>query len=181
MMDSLRRGASGLLVKAFLAVLVLSFVVWGVADVFRGYGSRAVATVAGREIQPEQFQRAFEQEYQRIQSQYGQSVTREMARKFGLETQVLSRLVQETLLDVNARDLKLGLSDQAVLDTIKQDPTFQGANGEFSKEHVRQSVAGEWIDRERLLRDATRIAGPRTDRDRHARRQCRAGDGGGCA
>jgi peptidyl-prolyl cis-trans isomerase D len=134
MMDSLRKGASGLLVKAFLAVLVLSFVTWGVADVFRGYGSRAVATVAGKEIQVEQFQQAFEQEYQRIQSQYGQSITREMARKFGLEQQVLGRLVQESVLDAHARDLKLSLNDQAILDTIKQDPAFQGSDGTFNKE-----------------------------------------------
>ena len=134
MMDSLRKGASGLIVKAFLAVLVLSFVVWGVADVFRGYGARAVATVAGREIQPEQFQQAFEQDYQRIQAQSGRSITREMARQFGLEQQVLGRLIQEAVLDAHAQDLKLGLSDQAILDTIKQDPSFQGANGEFSKD-----------------------------------------------
>jgi peptidyl-prolyl cis-trans isomerase D len=134
MMDSLRKGASGLVVKAFLAVLMASFVLWGVADVFRGYGARAVATVAGREIQPEQFQQAFEQDYQRIQSQSGRSITREMARKFGLEQQVLGRLVQEAVLDAHAQDLKLSLTDQAILDTIKQDPSFQGANGEFSKD-----------------------------------------------
>lgn len=134
MLSSLRRGASSWIIKAFLAVLVASFVLWGVADVFKGYGTRAVATVAGHEIQPEQFQQAFESDFQRIQQQYGSSITREMARKIGLESQTLTRLVSEAVLDAHARDLKLGINDQAVLDTLKQDPTFQGANGEFSRD-----------------------------------------------
>ena len=134
MLSSLRKGASNWLIKAFLGVLMASFVLWGVADVFKGYGSRAVATVAGRDIQPEQLQQAFETDFQRLQQQYGQSITREMARKFGLENQALSRLISDAVLDAHARDLKLGLNDQAILDTIKQDPTFQGANGEFNKD-----------------------------------------------
>jgi peptidyl-prolyl cis-trans isomerase D len=134
MMSSLRRGASSWFIKAFLAILVSSFVLWGVADVFKGYGTRAVATVAGREISPEQFQQAFDGDFQRLQQQYGQGITREMARKFGLEQQALSRLVSEAVLDVHAKELQLGLSDQAIMDTIKQDPSFQGANGEFSRD-----------------------------------------------
>jgi peptidyl-prolyl cis-trans isomerase D len=134
MMSSLRKGASNWLIKAFLGVLMASFVLWGVADVFKGYGGKAVATVAGRDIQPEQLQQAFEADFQRLQQQYGQSITREMARKFGVENQALSRLISEAVLDAHAKDLKLGLSDQAILDTIKQDPTFQGANGEFNKD-----------------------------------------------
>lgn len=134
MLSSLRKGASNWIIKAFLAVLVASFVLWGVADVFKGYGTRAVATIQGHEIQPEQFQQAFESDFQRIQQQYGSSITREMARKIGLESQTLTRLVSEAVLDAHARDLKLGINDQAVLDTLKQDPTFHGPNGEFSKD-----------------------------------------------
>ena len=152
MMESLRKGASGIVVKAFLAVLVASFVVWGVADVFRGYGSRAVATVAGREIQPEQFQQAFEQEFQRVQSQSGQSITREMARKFGLDQQVLGRLIQESVLDAHARDLKLSLTDQAVLDTDQAGSGIPRGRRRIQQGYVCKSSAGQWADGAWVLR-----------------------------
>ena len=45
MLDALRRGASGWIAKIFLSILVLSFAVWGVADVFRGYGAGSLAKV----------------------------------------------------------------------------------------------------------------------------------------
>ena len=40
MLDALRRGATGWMAKLLFALLVLSFAIWGVADVFRGLGPR---------------------------------------------------------------------------------------------------------------------------------------------
>ena len=132
MLKALRQGAGSWIVKALLSVLVLSFVGWGIGDVFKGYGSNTLATVAGKAIGPEVFQQAFDSELNRIQTQVGQRISREQASQFGLESQVLSRIVSDAVIDAQARDMKLGISDDVMLDMIRRDPTFQGADGTFN-------------------------------------------------
>ena len=45
MLDSLRKQTGSWIVKAFLGVLILSFAVWGIGDIFRGPSDATVATV----------------------------------------------------------------------------------------------------------------------------------------
>jgi peptidyl-prolyl cis-trans isomerase D len=45
MLDALRRGATGWVAKILFALLVLSFAIWGVADVFTGFGRGSLAKV----------------------------------------------------------------------------------------------------------------------------------------
>ena len=61
MLEALRRGASSWVAKGLLGLLVISFAIWGVADVFRGYGQGSLATVGAKEISVEEFQRAYGQ------------------------------------------------------------------------------------------------------------------------
>jgi peptidyl-prolyl cis-trans isomerase D len=42
-----------------MGALTLSFVVWGIADVFTGTSTSAVASVGGTDIGPAEFQRAY--------------------------------------------------------------------------------------------------------------------------
>ena len=50
MLDAMRRGAVNWLSKILLALLVVAFAVWGVADVFRGYGRGTLARIGNTEI-----------------------------------------------------------------------------------------------------------------------------------
>ena len=65
MLDSLRRSAGSWVAKVFIGILVLSFAVWGIADIFRGYGGTAVVRVGDTEIDAETFRREFQLEIQR--------------------------------------------------------------------------------------------------------------------
>jgi peptidyl-prolyl cis-trans isomerase D len=134
MLNSLRKGVSSIFIKAFLGLIILSFVVWGVADVFRGYGARDLVRVGSQTITPEQYQRAYEEEMNRAQMRFGQRPTRELARMLGLDGQVLTRLIGEAVIDEHSRSLKLGISDQAILDIVKRDPSFLTSDGQFKKE-----------------------------------------------
>lgn len=133
MLDTLRRGAGNWLAKGLLGLLVIAFAVWGVADVFRGYGAGAIAKVGSTEIGLEQFQTAYQNEMNQISAQIGRRLTPEQARMFQVENRVLSRLVGTAALDTQAKSLGLGLSEKAVVEAIRTDPMFFGIDGKFSK------------------------------------------------
>ena len=52
MLEALRRGSQGIVVKILLAVLILSFAVWGIADVFTGFSRGSLAEVADTSPSP---------------------------------------------------------------------------------------------------------------------------------
>jgi peptidyl-prolyl cis-trans isomerase D len=133
MLDTLRRGAGNWLAKGLLFLLVIAFAAWGIADVFRGYGAGSIAKVGGTEIGIEQFRTAYQNEMNQIQAQVGRRLTPEQARMFQVENRTLSRLIGTAALDTQAKSLGLGLSEKAVADAIRNDPTFFGIDGKFSK------------------------------------------------
>ncbi len=133
MLDALRRSATGWVAKIFLGLLIVSFAVWGVADVFTGVSQSAMVRVGDREISAEEFQRALQLELELIARQIGRRPTMEQARAWGLDTRVLARLVGSSAVEQEAKRMGLGLSDEAVAEAIRRDPAFRGQDGNFSR------------------------------------------------
>jgi len=133
MLDAIRRGSTGWVAKIFLAVLVFSFAIWGVADVFTGWGRGSIAKVGEREIRAEDFQRAFENELRTISSRSERRISAEDARAAGLHNQILSRLMAWAAVGEHAGELNLALSDDVLREVLKRDPTFAGPDGSFSR------------------------------------------------
>ena len=77
------------------ALLVLSFAVWGVNDVFFGFRSEVLASVGEREISADSFRRFFDQQLRIISRQSGQPLTAENARQIGLDRQILAEMLRD--------------------------------------------------------------------------------------
>jgi peptidyl-prolyl cis-trans isomerase D len=133
MLDALRRGSTGWVAKILLALLVVSFAVWGVADVFTGYGRGSIATVGDTDIAVQDFQRSFQNEISTISQQAGRRISADEARAAGLDNRVLSQLMAWAAVEQHANDLDLALSDQALAELIRKDPNFKGPDGSFSQ------------------------------------------------
>jgi peptidyl-prolyl cis-trans isomerase D len=133
MLEMFRRGAQGWVAKIFFTILVASFAIWGVADVFRGYGEGALARVGKTEISTGDFQTAFQNQVDQLRRRYGPRMTADMARLSQVDQQVLQQLVANAAVENHARTLKLGVSEKAIVDSIKKEPSLQGADGKFSR------------------------------------------------
>jgi peptidyl-prolyl cis-trans isomerase D len=147
MLDAMRRGAVNWLSKILLALLVVAFAVWGVADVFRGYGRGTLARIGKTEISVEEYRQAYQDELASISRRIGRRLTNEQAKMLGIEQRALSRLIGAAAIDTHVRQLHLSLSDQGIADIVRQDPVFQGADGAFSsrifQNYLRQNGMSE--------------------------------------
>jgi peptidyl-prolyl cis-trans isomerase D len=132
MLDALRRGSTGWVAKILFSLLVLSFAVWGVADVFTGFGRGSIAKVGEQEIRQEDYQRAFQNEINLISQQAGRRITTEQARAAGLDNRVLAQLIAWAAVEEHAQKLGLTLSDDAIVEGIRNDPNLHGPDGRFS-------------------------------------------------
>lgn len=142
-MDNLRTKANSPFIKVLLAIIILSFVLTGVAGYMIGGSSNDAAKVNGQSISREQFQTAFSQERQSLQDSLGDKFSEiagnEESMKF-LRNQVLNNLINSTLMAEYANELNLSASDQQVKDAIFEMPVFQ-TNGKFDGDKYRQILA----------------------------------------
>lgn len=138
MLETLRKRASGWVAKILIGLLVISFAVWGVADIFTGYRGDDVARVGETEITVEQYRSALQREIQQVSRQFGSYLTMDQARALGLDGRVLGRLMAEAALDDEARSRGLGLTDQVVAESIQADPSFRTPGGQFDRSYFEQ-------------------------------------------
>jgi len=147
MLDAMRRGALNWLAKILLGLLIIAFAVWGVADVFRGYGQGTLARIGNTEISVEQYRQAYQDELASISRQFGRRLTPELAKRLGVDQRALSRLIGAAAIDNHARELRLALSDKGIADIIRDDRMFQNPPGTFStlafQSFLRQSGTSE--------------------------------------
>ena len=115
-----------------MGLLVFSFAIWGIADIFRGYGRQSLIRVGDIEIHLQDYSRAEHEAMRAMSADAGRNLSKQEAMKMGLENRVLERLIGGAAVDNHAQDLGLGMSQDAVLEQIKKDPTFQDPTGNFS-------------------------------------------------
>ncbi len=137
MMEAMRNGAKGWVAKVLLGLLVASFAVWGITDVFRGFQSADLVEVGGKSISSETYRQDLNRTVQQFGQQTGQNLSLEDARKLGMDKQVLDRLIAQAALDAQADRLGIAMGDQAVATVVQKEPVFQNTEGKFDVNRFR--------------------------------------------
>jgi peptidyl-prolyl cis-trans isomerase D len=150
-LDTLRKGAGRLFGMILMGLLVISFGIWGIADIFRGYGSQTLIRVGDTELTSRDYMRAQQDVLRAMSSQAGRSLSLQEARALGLDSRVLERLVGGAAVDTHAKELHLAISDTAILDEIMKDPAFKDASGNFSPAVFQQTLRAIGMNEEGYL------------------------------
>jgi peptidyl-prolyl cis-trans isomerase D len=158
MLDILRRGAQGWVAKFLLIMLVASFGVWGISGSILNAGGTAVITVGDTEVSPNEFRLAYDRQVSAVGRQIGQRLTTEQARAFGVENQVYSQLIAGALLDEQAREMNLGLSDERLATLIADDTAFHDFNGRFDRNNFRRVLSSVGMSEEDYLKSRGQVA-----------------------
>jgi peptidyl-prolyl cis-trans isomerase D len=158
----MRKASSNWLGKIIMAVvmgvLIISFGVWGIADIFRGFGQSTLAKIGHTEISTEQFRQLYTEKLQQIGRQFGRPLTMDQARAFGLDRQVLQQTIAEAALDEEARRLGLGQSDAETMRMIFSDPNFKGVAGAFDPARFQATIRQFGFSEQRYVADQRRVS-----------------------
>jgi peptidyl-prolyl cis-trans isomerase D len=162
MLRGLRKASSNWLGKAIMAVvmgvLIVSFGIWGIADIFRGFGQSTLAKVGHIEISMNEFRQIYTDRIQQIGRQFGRPLTMEQARALGFDRQVLSQTLAEAALDEETRQLGLGQSDADTMRVIYADPNFKGLGGGFDPARFQAIIRQYGFTEGRYLADQRRVS-----------------------
>jgi peptidyl-prolyl cis-trans isomerase D len=162
MLRGIRNATSNWFGKAIMSVvmgvLIISFGVWGIGDIFRGFGQSTLAKIGKTEISIEQFRQLYTDRLQQISRQIGRPLAPDQARAFGIDRQVLQQVIAETTLDESARNLGLRQSTDEVMKSIYSDPNFKGANGAFDPVRFAQLIRQANYSEQRYIAEQKKVS-----------------------
>ena len=144
MLSSMRNAAQGVVGKAVMTVvmglIIVSFVIWGVGDMLRGFTTSTVASVGGIKISAQEYRVAYDRAIQQYQRRFRRPLTNEEARQLGLDRSILQQLLNEAAVDDEAHKLGLDISENALRAVITSNPNFQDKSGAFDPSRFESAL-----------------------------------------
>jgi peptidyl-prolyl cis-trans isomerase D len=144
MLESIRNASQGVVGKTIMTIvmglIIVSFVIWGVGDMLRGFSPSTVASVGGAKISAQDYKIAYDRAIQQYQRRLRRPFTNEEARQIGLDRSVLQQLLSEAAVDDEARKLGLDVSDAALRDVITSNPNFRDKAGAFDPSRLASAL-----------------------------------------
>ncbi len=136
MLSLLRKHAASGIIKVILGLIVVVFVFWGFEG-FRSDRSGRVASVNGEIITIDEYRLAYNNLLERYRQQYGGQLNEELIELLQLRKQALDSLVNQKLMELEARKLDFRVSDQELADHIRNFEAFQ-VGGAFDGRRYRE-------------------------------------------
>ncbi len=161
MLATLRSKTGGVIAKAFVGLLALSFAVWGINDIFTGYRGDALVTIGETEISRADFENAQRLTIRQLSIKFKRNIQPDEVNKLGINRKVLGDLIREGTLDEQAVRLNLAISEDEISRQIANNSNYQDRTGVFNPTSFRQALKNARItedlfilqERQRILRN----------------------------
>ena len=152
MLAFIRKFLESRLARPFFVVLIIPFVLFGVANVAQNWnGSTQLATVGGRPIETTQFQLAYRQQLARVSRMLGGKIdpTPEIRRTVAAQT--LQQLITQAAIENEVQRLGIVAPDAAIRQTIFEMPDFKGLSGAFDRNRFESLLRQNGYTENRFL------------------------------
>jgi peptidyl-prolyl cis-trans isomerase D len=134
MLQIIRSKASSFVVKILFGLLIVTFGLWGIGDIFRNRGvSTDVATVGDLSISIDELNKTAQRDIERLRTTFGGSLDAQQIKDLGVVDQALQRLITQDLVALEIRRMRLDIGDQAVRDAIVGNSAFRNQAGAFDR------------------------------------------------
>ena len=145
MLQAIRSKATSLVVKILFGLLVISFGIWGIGDIFRNRAAdTTVASVGSRKIDQRQLVQAINEDAEQLRGMFGGArPDAEQLKQLGIVDNALARLINRDLVDLEVDHMGLALSNGAVSQAIRSNRAFLDEKGEFDPNRYKTVLANQ--------------------------------------
>ena len=129
-------------VSILIGLLVIGFAIWGVNDVFSPQARNAVLSLGSADVTTQEFNQEFQRELATRAISEGRQMPNDEAYQRGIHREVLQRLLTQTVIELDADDLGIGVNRRSALDLVSDIEAFQDElTGEFSEQKMMEVLA----------------------------------------
>ncbi len=142
---------------AVMTLLAAIFALWGINDIFRGFGRSYLAKIGDVEISADDFSQTYNERLQQLSQQIGHPLTADQANAIGLPAQVLGQMVAEAGLDQLAHRMRLGVPTADLVQQVLHDPHFQTPTGQFDRATFENFLQTIGYSEQRFFAEQARV------------------------
>ena len=139
MLALMRKKAGTWMIKFILGVIIIVFTFWGVGS-WTAQKINRVATVDGDPIPAETYRQAYGRLMDQLRRQFGNNLSEDLLKMLNIEQQALNQVIEQKLLQKEARRLNFDVSKQELVAAIAGYPGFQ-VDGAFSRRRYEAVLA----------------------------------------
>jgi peptidyl-prolyl cis-trans isomerase D len=162
MLRGMRKASENWLGRIVMAAVMLLlagiFGLWGINDIFTGFGRSTLAKIGGTEIGINEFQQVFRERLNQFSHDLGKPISTQEAGMLGLDRQVLGEMVAQAAMDQQARKMGLGIPDAEIARHITSDPNLQSINGQFDRNKFEQILRSIGMTEQRFIAEQRQTA-----------------------
>ena len=126
MLNKLRNFSKGKLAGVLVGIIIIPFVFWGMGSVFSGGNTNSIAKINNHNVSTQDFADFVNN------SKISSEIIKENLDNNIIE-QMLTQLISTSLIDIEIKELKFLISDEALAKKIKNQKNFQDENSNFSR------------------------------------------------
>lgn len=154
MLQRIRKAADRLLIRLLLGLIAFAFVAWGITDVLRARNDYDIVTFSGAENIPDsEFLKAKSEEISMIQRQNGTNLTKDQIKQLGIDKVVLNKLITDRIMKYIVKYYQLDLSDNTIINFIKESAVFKNKQGLFDAELFRSVIRNSYRNEEEYVKE----------------------------
>ncbi len=129
-------------VLILISVMSFAFAIWGVEDMFRAQAGNAVLSLGSTDVTTQEFNQEFQRELATRAISDGRQMPNEEAYQRGVHREVLQRLLTQSVIELDANDLGIGVNRRSAIELVSDIEAFQDElTGEFSENKLMEVLA----------------------------------------
>ncbi|MHA1536392.1 MAG: SurA N-terminal domain-containing protein, partial [Alphaproteobacteria bacterium] len=146
-LQGMRNSAKSWVMLLLFGLLILSFGLWGIGDVFRTgvRGNETVAEVGGIEISVDEYRRELRSTLQTQGRRLGITLNMTQARALGIDRRVLSQMIEERVIGQGASGIGIVISQDLVARDIQKNPNFKNQFDQFDRTRFIRLLANNGL------------------------------------
>ncbi|MCA3722392.1 peptidylprolyl isomerase [Phenylobacterium sp.] len=142
MLAHIRAFAKSWVAAVLIGLLILSFAVFGVSDVFKTRAQNEVVHAGNRSVTTEEFRAEFDRAKQNLEQQNGQQISNELAVENRFDARVLEMLADREAMAALIEKIGLRPADALITREIQKIPAFfDQVSGRFDKRLYEEALA----------------------------------------
>ena len=151
MLDIIRNLVSSIFGKVLLALMVLSFALWGVGDILTSGNSRLAAKVGDEKISLEDFYINFQQTLRDISNSSGMNISIQQAKDQQLDKIMLNEMIYQKMISDFAKKQGVIINDEVLKDYVMTMDEFKNNAGQFNDLLYKNYIQNNFISESAFL------------------------------
>ncbi len=137
--------------KILIALIALSFAVWGIGDIFTGSSNPTIATVGKSKIKLNDFNLEYQAIIENLRRNSEEPISEEIIKTLGIHNSVLNNMINNEYINLISKSLGISSSENFLRSSILKNKNFHDQLGVFNQDYFKYFLNRNNISEKELV------------------------------